>query len=73
MALSALAPVALDLATSQQLPMATGPNGDMDIDMDIDLGPMEEVISEAEVARTVCLFRASSSLLSVLQAEDIFT
>lgn len=59
MALSALAPIALDLATSSQTPIAAGANGDMDIDMDLDLGPVEEVmVSETETARTVGHYQA---------------
>lgn len=72
MALSALAPIALDLATPSQLPIAPGANGDMDIDMDIDLGPMEEVmVSDADTAQPVGLCGALSPFLDTSKLRNV--
>ncbi len=43
MAVSAIAPISLDLNRSSDMPAAVATTGDMDIDMDLDLGLVEDL------------------------------
>ena len=59
MAVSTLTPVSFDLTSPPNMQLSAAPRVDMDIDMDLELGSVEDLTAmEAEAMKIVCHFRS---------------